>query len=83
MLCCFLTMAFVYFYCPEVSYFSRNLLYIQKLNGDQTTGKTLEEIDYIFARPEVRERLKREGAAPDLVQGVVQDEEKASISHTS
>lgn len=56
MLCCFLTMAFVYFYCPE------------------TTGKTLDEIDYIFASPEARARM-------DARQNDVSDEEKVTVSH--
>ncbi|KAK3187241.1 hypothetical protein K4F52_003872 [Lecanicillium sp. MT-2017a] len=65
LICCFLTMAFVYFYCPE------------------TTGKTLEEIDYLFAKPEVRERLDREGLAPTPSDDLVKDEEKVSASHQS
>lgn len=31
MLCCFLTMAFVYFYCPEVSRLVNVYFYVQKL----------------------------------------------------
>lgn len=49
----------------------------------KTTGKTLEEIDYLFAKPEVRERLDREGLAPTPSDDLVKDEEKVSASHKS
>lgn len=64
LLCCFLAAAYVYFLCPEsellskhreTSFFWLLLIFVA------ATGKTLEEIDALFARsPEVRERLERE-----------------------
>lgn len=68
--CCFLAAAYVYWLCPEskshplCSYTQRFTHPINELNkctdSILATGKTLEEIDVLFARsPEVRERLER------------------------
>ena len=54
LLSCAIAVPFVYFMCPEVSStFSSSAGRV--LTIVQTTGKTLEEIDLIFARKELRE----------------------------
>lgn len=83
MLCCFLTMAFVYFYCPEVWILHVAYAYSVLIFG-QTTGKTLEEIDYLFAKPAAAERMDREGRSPvRQASGGSTDEEKVDMKHVS
>lgn len=67
LLCCFLAAAYVYYLCPESKYPSQAPRLIERLQHMLmasfclATGKTLEELDILFARtPEVRERLEQQ-----------------------
>lgn len=54
LLSCAVAVPFVYFMCPEVSHFACGK-YCCCADRIQTTGKTLEEIDLLFARPNMQE----------------------------
>lgn len=72
LLCCFLAAAYVYYLCPESKSDPVDPLfwhtrvpypfdYVLTPSSLTATGKTLEEIDILFARsPEVRERLEKQ-----------------------
>lgn len=67
LICCFLAAAYVYFLCPESKAYPKTRVHsVLKKSADgasptPATGKTLEEVDALFARsPEVRARLEEE-----------------------
>jgi hypothetical protein len=61
LLCCFLAAAYVYLLCPESKSVPLHPTTYHDNLISTATGKTLEEIDALFARsPEVRERLERQ-----------------------
>jgi hypothetical protein len=85
LLCCFLAAAYVYFLCPESEchLFFNEILHHMVLTVSIATGKTLEEIDALFARsPEVRERLERE-IAERRAGGMREDMKKMSPRESS
>lgn len=49
----------------------------------QTTGKTLEEIDYIFASPALKDRMDAQGRGPARSASDSADEEKVTTTQAS
>lgn len=85
LLCCFIAAAYVYFLCPESEYLAQHIIILHLLTLSSATGKTLEEIDVLFARsPEVRERLERQMYARrrhSIDPGLGRRASTASMSH--